>query len=93
VVLAVTPRLARLIAAVSNRTAVMVAAATANDGGQRCVLESRNCGDSAFNSRCHRNSALDVLHREIGALWRQQRIPKRRATADEDGQYRFAVAL
>jgi hypothetical protein len=28
-----------------------------------------------------------------GRIWRQSRIPKWRATADEDGHYRFAVPL
>jgi len=36
---------------------------------------------------------LDGLHLEIGGLRRRWRIPKWRATADEDGHYSFAVAL
>lgn len=36
---------------------------------------------------------FDGLHLEIGGFWRRWRIPKWRATADEDGQYSFAVAL
>jgi hypothetical protein len=36
---------------------------------------------------------LDGLHLEIGGLRRRWRIPKWRATADEDGHYCFAVAL
>jgi hypothetical protein len=31
--------------------------------------------------------------RRIGGVWRRSRIPKWRATVDEDGQYSFAVAL
>jgi hypothetical protein len=33
------------------------------------------------------------MHREIGGFWRQWRIPKWRATVDENGHYSFAVAL
>jgi len=36
---------------------------------------------------------LDGLRRENGEFRRQQRIPKWRATADEDGHYSLSVAL
>jgi hypothetical protein len=36
---------------------------------------------------------LDGLHRERGAFRPQWRIPKWRATVDEDGQYLFAIPL
>jgi hypothetical protein len=36
---------------------------------------------------------FDGLHRQDGGVRRQSRTPKWRATADEDGQYSFAVAL
>jgi hypothetical protein len=36
---------------------------------------------------------LDGLHRKNGEFRRQRRIPKWRATTDEDRQYYFAVAL
>ena len=36
---------------------------------------------------------LTACGREIGGDWRRWRIPKWRATVDEDGQYCFAVAL
>jgi hypothetical protein len=37
--------------------------------------------------------AASALRRRNGGAWRQQRIPKWRATVDEDGHYCFAVAL
>ena len=55
------------------------------------------CGDSALKSSSQciedcetrgQRMQLDVLYQEIGAHWRQSRIPKWRATADEDGTTR-----
>ena len=61
-------------------------------------------GDGALDSRsvivirrdCVARTAwgqLDGLHRVIGCVWRRWRIPKWRATVDEDGHYSFAVPL
>jgi hypothetical protein len=56
------------------------------------------CGDSALNSALSfieivRRLVSDGLHRETGGFRRRWRIPKWRATVDEDGQYCLAVAL
>jgi hypothetical protein len=61
-------------------------------------MQSGDYGDSALNSlpsfiAIVRRSVSGSQHRENGGFRRRQRIPKWRATADEDGHYCFAVAL
>jgi len=62
---------------------------SANNGQNR----HSSCALASLDLRRHVQKIGSGLKRRIGDVWRRRRIPKWRATVDEDGQYCFAVAL
>jgi hypothetical protein len=48
---------------------------------------------ASLDLRCRVPKIRSGLKRRIGGVWRRLRVPKWRATADEDGHYSFAVPL
>ena len=58
-----------------------------------CSVEQGGAGQSGSRSTDSRTRSFFCGGRKMGGIWQRQRIPKWRATVDEDGHHCFAVAL